>query len=305
MGVSVTLIYYLIKLIDWNLVGNLARSGVIYDLWLGPLILLIGIGVAAERWCLILAFFGITLRWIEAFRMYLIGSFYSVLLPGVLGGDVVRVAICRTKTGGAAATILASVGIERGLGLWGVTMIGTFGAVVVTLQMPVSFDVASLLLSPLMTVGIPLAVWIAYVVANRVGPVNIRTGLIGKSTEIVHQFVGHVRELPSGLATRTLFFSTVFQASEIFIYFYFGHVMKINVPFAFYLFVIPLVYLATVLPISLGGIGVRESVLVWFLNIAGIPASEAVLLAFLVYLNRVVVGAIGGGIQVLYRFGRN
>ena len=49
--------------------------------------------------------------------LYLIGNFYSVLLPGVLGGDVVRAAMCRTKTGGTATAVLASIGIERGLGL--------------------------------------------------------------------------------------------------------------------------------------------------------------------------------------------
>lgn len=155
-----------------------------------------------------------------------------------------------------------------------------------------------------MAVGIPLAFWLAYALADRVGRVRKGSGIVGKGIEMVQQFARRVHELPARLTIRTLFFSTAFLASEIFIYFYFGHVMKIDVPFAFYLFVIPLVYLATVLPISLGGIGVREGVLVWFLSIAGVSASEAVLLAFLVYLNRVLVGTIGGGIQALYRFGQ-
>jgi uncharacterized membrane protein YbhN (UPF0104 family) len=236
--------------------------------------------------------------------LYLIGNFYSVLLPGVLGGDVVRAALGRTKTGGTAATVLASVVIERGLGLWGVTLIGAFGAFAIVLQMPLSFDIALLLLSPLMAVGIPLVFWLAYVLASRVGRAKKGLGLVGKGIEMVQQFARCVHELPTGLTMRTLLFSTAFQASEIFIYVYFGHVMQIDVPFAFYLFVIPLVYLATVLPISLGGIGVREGVLVWFLGIAGISASEGVLLAFLVYMNRVLVGAIGGGVQALSRFGR-
>jgi uncharacterized protein (TIRG00374 family) len=300
-AISIAIVYYLLQLVDWQAVEQLLVSGILPRLWPGPLILLLGLLLAAERWRAVLGFFGLGLRRGEAFMLYLIGNFYSVLLPGVLGGDVVRAAMCRTKTGGTAATVLASVGIERGLGLWGVTLIGTFGALAVVLQMPVSFDVAALLLSPLMAVGIPLVVWLAYVAANRVGPLKTGTGLVGKAMDMVRQFAGRVREFPAGLAARTLLFSTAFQASEIFIYFYFGHVMQIDVPFFFYLFVIPLVYLATVLPISLGGIGVREGVLVWFLSIAGIPASDAVLLAFLVYLNRVLVGVIGGGVQAVYR----
>lgn len=291
--ISVAIVYYLLQLLDWQAVAQLLFSGIFLALWPGPLILLLGLLLAAERWRAVLGFYGLNLGRGEAFMLYLIGNFYSVLLPGVLGGDVVRAAICQTKTGGTAASVLASVGIERGLGLWGVTLIGTIGTLAVVMQMPLSFDPAVLFLSPLMAVGIPLAFWLVFVFTNRVLKVKMRRRLVEKSVEMVQQFAGRVREIPTGLFARTLLFSTAFQASEIFIYYYFGQVIKIEVPFAFYIFAIPLVYLATVLPISLGGIGVREGVLLWLLSAAGTPSSDAALLATLVYINKLAIGILG------------
>ncbi len=62
--------------------------------------------------------------------------------------------------------------------------------------------------------------------------------------------------------------------------------------------IIPLVYLVTILPISLGGLGVREGMLVFLLAQFNVAITDAVTLSFLIYLNRVVVGSLGGLIQL-------
>lgn len=124
-AISIAIVYYLLQLVDWQSLEQLLVSGILPALWPGPFILLLGLLLVAERWRAVLVLFELSLSRGEAFMLYLIGNFYSVLLPGVLGGDVVRAAIGRTKTGGTASAVQASVGIERGLGLWGVTLIGT------------------------------------------------------------------------------------------------------------------------------------------------------------------------------------
>jgi glycosyltransferase 2 family protein len=283
-------------------VSALARSGTVWALWPGPLILLAGLLVAAERWHLVLAFFGVSLKRLEALRLYLIGSFYGVVLPGVLGGDAVRVALCRARTGASLSPIIASVAIERGLGLWGVALIGTIGA----------FSIAPALRS---TVG-PHVLWIALVLAL-CAPLALLVSLRCSGLALrllrarvvrdwapslatsLEATVAQLRSLPWGLTLKTLLVSTLFQSSEIFVFSYFGSLLGIEAPFAFYVFVVPLIYLSTVLPISLGGVGVREGVLVWMLAKIGVPASAGVLLAFLAYLNRVAVALIGGGAQFL------
>jgi len=70
-------------------------------------------------------------------------------------------------------------------------------------------------------------------------------------------------------------------------------VMGHAVPITALLFVMPLVHVATVLPISLGGLGVREGVLTGLLMLLAVPQGDAVLAAFLLYLAKVMVGLTG------------
>lgn len=63
--------------------------------------------------------------------------------------------------------------------------------------------------------------------------------------------------------------------------------------------IMPLVYICTILPFSLGGLGVREGALVYLLAKMGVPASDGVALSFLIYINPVLVDSVGGILHVL------
>jgi uncharacterized membrane protein YbhN (UPF0104 family) len=58
-----------------------------------------------------------------------------------------------------------------------------------------------------------------------------------------------------------------------------------------------------VLPISIGGIGVREGTLVFFFSIFGLSSELALALALLVYLSNIVVAIPGAwfGLQSIRR----
>jgi glycosyltransferase 2 family protein len=292
---SISLLYYLIQLIDWVSVGTLAQAGIVYDLWPGPVILLFGLSLAAERWRMILKFFRISLSRFDALSFYLAGTFYGLALPGVLGGDVVRIALCRSKTDSPSFSILSSVTIERGLGLWGVSLIGSLGTLMISSALRDEIGFSVQLISPAVAIGVPLSLLLAFLLVHYFGQLRFTLRFVEGIYKHIDKIVLLARDLPASLALKTLFLSTAFQSSDILIFYYFGSLLQIDIPFTFYIFVIPIVYLSTVLPISLGGVGIREGVLVWFLTMLGTPASDAVLLAFMVYLNRIVVALLGGG----------
>ncbi|HKO89092.1 MAG TPA: lysylphosphatidylglycerol synthase transmembrane domain-containing protein [Burkholderiales bacterium] len=291
---SFSLLFYLIRFIDWETVHGLFESGVVFSLWPGPVVLLVGVVLAATRWYSILEFLGITIRRSDALRFYLAGNFYGVMLPGVLGGDLVRVALTRLETDRGTAAVAASVAIERSFGLWSIALIGTLGAITLSPPLKEELGRAVLFLSPIIAVGVPLAAYASLHGAGWVGGLRSERGYVARLVLFVQKIAAIARSFPPRLASMTLLLSIAFQGAEIFIFYYFGSVLGIQVPFTFYLFVVPIVYLSTLVPISLGGVGVREGVLVWFFAMIGIAAGDAVLLAFLIYLNRVVVAVIGG-----------
>ncbi|MBN1484477.1 MAG: flippase-like domain-containing protein [Chloroflexia bacterium] len=61
----------------------------------------------------------------------------------------------------------------------------------------------------------------------------------------------------------------------------------------------PLINLAVSIPLSLGGLGLREGAYLYFLGLVGAKETEAVLLSLSVYVLLVLVAAIGAGICAL------
>jgi glycosyltransferase 2 family protein len=61
----------------------------------------------------------------------------------------------------------------------------------------------------------------------------------------------------------------------------------------FFLMVMPFVYVVTLLPISLGGLGGREGTLAFFLVRVGVATSDAVMLGFVIYVSRIAVSLLG------------
>jgi glycosyltransferase 2 family protein len=301
VSVSIGLIYYLVKLVDWSTVQSLERSGIIYKLWPGIIILCIGICLAASRWHQILNGLGIEVTWWHALCMYFSGIFYSVILPGVLGGDVVRAGLCAATTRGSMSKIFISVGLERILGIFGLTLLGSAAVICLNHDFRDALGTEVNLICPILAACMVLVFGILHFFLPFITSLSKRyTGWGAQWLALLTSLAAPIRTLSPRLLITTLLLGTAFQASEILVFIIFSKYLQIDVPPILFFAVVPIVYIATVLPVSLGGIGVREGVLVWLLTKVGGDASDAVLLAFLIYLNRVIVSLIGGIIQWLH-----
>ncbi|MCM8613510.1 lysylphosphatidylglycerol synthase transmembrane domain-containing protein [Accumulibacter sp.] len=91
-----------------------------------------------------------------------------------------------------------------------------------------------------------------------------------------------------------LLLSIAFQLIDIVVVQTIGRGLAIDLGLPTLLVTMPLVYLATVLPLSPGGLGVREGTMALVLAQSGVSSSAAALVALTVFLNRVLVGAVGG-----------
>ena len=69
--------------------------------------------------------------------------------------------------------------------------------------------------------------------------------------------------------------------------------LGLPISFGILLLCIPLVNLVVLLPISIGGFGVREGAYYYLLSCFGVSAGEAVLLSLAVYALLVFVAAVG------------
>ena len=77
--------------------------------------------------------------------------------------------------------------------------------------------------------------------------------------------------------------------------------LGVEQPLSLWFSVVPLVALAMVLPVSIGGFGVRENAMTFLLSEEGVPGDRAVGVALLWGLSTIIIGMMGGVLFLLDR----
>ena len=266
---------------------------------IAALIILIRPFVASYRWHIILGISKIRVSLLRLFYWYMIASFFNMFLPTALGGDVVRIyelASYSSQKADAAASVL----MERILGF-----MAMIGMAVVAL-----FISTQARQNPTIYMGV-LAVSVVYILflialfhhTFCLAIINLfkRIGLIGIRDKLRHGYTAlyslqnHHRSL--GLAFVA---SVIFQIIAIICIYLVGSSLHINVPISYYFLSVPIIWLLTMLPISINGMGVREGGFVLFFTAAGISHTNALLLSFLSFSLLIIMSLIGGIFYMMY-----
>lgn len=248
--------------------------------------------VSAYRWYLLLhgKYPEVRLRHIS--RLVLTSTFLGYFLPG-MGVEALRVYGLSLATANPAHAF-ASVLVERVLGLLVLIGFVFVGLLFTPLQLPPivgEFAVAALavLLLGIATVMHPRGRRTTDAVLGAVRLQAVRTRV-----RKVYDCLDVYRDLP-GLLVWTTVVACVFQFLKIVSLPVAGLALGITgVPLADFLVVVPTVMLLGMLPISIGGLGVREASYVYLLEFAGVSAEAAFSLAvvhFLLHLLSVAPGA--------------
>jgi len=247
------------------------------------------------RWRLLLCAQGIRLPFSWLLRSYLVGRFIGAFTPSTAGLDFYRawdVARETGETGKSAGVIL----VEKGLGLLAVALVclgllpfgarellGT-GAFVVA---------ATAAFGSVVGIGV-LARPARAKVLLRVLPAPLRTRAEKLLDAVSAPGLGAgvlVRGVALGLVAHVSL-SAVFAAT--------GVALGVDVRLESLVVVGNAIVIATLLPISIGGVGVRESVAVLLLSRVGVSVTDATLVALLGYFAG-QVPALAGGVLLLVR----
>lgn len=261
--------------------------------------------LATVRWQMLLRIQGITLHWLRTFAIVMIGLFFNMFLPGLVGGDAVRLYFVfkcapRQKT---RATL--SVAMDRVLGMLSVLFLAG-------LSITVRFRWLSRSGATLHIVYLVLALL-------GVGCVSVLV-LFGA----VHS--GLLRRLPKRMPFR----SAIAESGKA-LQLYGAHLGVMSVAFAitvvahivyylsFYcaaqslhatgsaslsvtdiLSIMPLVNTITALPISFGGVGVRETLFQELLgNLAHVPPAISAITASLGFVIQASWGLLGAAVYLV------
>jgi len=290
LAVSVGLLVVLLSRVDPEELLPATRDGThLMFLALGLATTFAGIVASAWRWQRVLVTFDARLGLTVLTRYYLAGQFVGNVLPSTVGGDVVRISHSG-RTIGSNETAFASVALERLTGFVALPLISIVGFLftpsIMTWRrswLALAIDAATL----------AMLVVILYLAAHpraagRYAERDNWTRFVGA----VHVGVHRLRRRPASV-TAILATAVVYQVTVVISVYFAARALDISTPTAALFAFVPVVAIAQVVPVTVGGLGIREGLLVLFLGPFGVNETQAVALGLLWYGMILVISVLG------------
>jgi glycosyltransferase 2 family protein len=292
IAVTAALLGVVAATVDWGAVSDAIADASWGWFVVAVALILFSFLIASERWRILLVVARVTTSLGRAVRAYLAGAFANNLLPTGFGGDALR-AWMVSGSSLRFARSLTSVAVDRATAL---------GCGVVLAWVGVAIDpgaVDASQLAPLAvvsggSVGALFVVWSAshYGGLARHLPRRAQPWV----AEVAGTLRSYIRE--RRLVAIVLGLGFVFQLLTVAATWAISEMLGLELAPALIAVVVPLVLIATALPISIGGFGVREGSYVALLADAGVSSGDATLLSLL-SAAAVVLASLPGGFVTL------
>ena len=263
--------------------------------------------IAAVRWRLLLNVQGISLSWTRLNALLLIGVFFNYFIPGGTGGDVVKVFYLLKETPGQRGPALLSVLVDRLAGVIALCLLTGVLAAMRWDWLMASPEVRRYVWPALIILGSSLGGLHFTFIITRHGWIHrlpARMPGRDKLAELALAYHLYGKAWRASLAALALsilanvgYFGTFYCAARAL------ETAGGRIPTLIELCTImPIVNTIAAMPISLGGIGVREGLFQVFLgHLCGVSEAVAVLTSSVGYLLTLAWGLIGGVVYMLYR----
>jgi uncharacterized membrane protein YbhN (UPF0104 family) len=251
--------------------------------------------VGVVKWRLLINLAGADLTFAHAVRCYYTGLFANNFLPSLVGGDVVRAAMAYARARSKAAVVLGSL-VDRLMDVVGLAGVAALGVALIPRSLdPQSRKVFFALGGVLLAGGAVGAGALTALPARRF-PYKIRR-LMVKVRRGIRALSGN----PARVAL-CLCLGMALQGLQVGINAWLGAACGLELGFGVWLFAWPLAKLSALLPVTQGGIGVREAALVGLLVPFGArPVLTAA--AGLAFEAITIVGGLAAGV-IAFLIGR-
>lgn len=292
--VSLFLIILLFRTIDIaEFLGRLTPL-LLIGLFFTAFMLLLQAWVCSYRWWFLGHAFEKYPPLLGTFSVYLQGMFFNLGLPSVVGGDSLRVYYW-CKTGLSAGKSAGSVLTDRLAGANGAALM----AIPFLYFYPSAGELSSVVI--LIVVLVVFALSLGWIIALRfVNHLPLKAGPLKKIQDTLNDFGASIYRLRFfGVAVVLSIFGHCVTGTAVF---FLAKILNLNIGLLFTLGMVATVFVMSMLPISIGGWGLREAMFVHLLQPYVGSTEDAILLGLLLSFATILAGLPGG---VLYIFSRS
>ncbi len=243
--------------------------------------------ISSVRWWMLARSLNFPGKLVTYIGYYFVGMFFNLFLPTSVGGDVLKVFfLSKDVRRRLAATY--SVIADRLFGLFALLVIG-FLAVIIHPNMLPKFLVNILLFGGILSISVLLFAPVFTKLIIKCFP---------RFTDKLSMLVIYWKNWKNLFLIVLL--SVLLQLLGMIAVILLSRSIGIDINWYYYLAIMPLIVILTLLPISFNGIGIREGGFIYFLGLKHIPSDMAFTLSLLFFSVQIVASLIGG---IAYAYG--
>lgn len=300
ISISVVLLVFLFKAnkIDTHALGVDIKSADKGILLVGFIIFFLVYILGFLRWRMLLKAAQIDIPIKRLITSFSGGIFFSIVLPSTIGGDLVKTADLAEQTR-KAKEVIATVLLDRLSGYIGLVLV-----ILPTLLLNRDLMQDKVVISSISAIVIILVI-ILLVLFNKFIYSKITSflaapgaGRIKEAIKDLHREI-HIFQHHRKLIIYNLALSFIIQIIMPVSVYFIALSLGVKVSFSSFLIFLPIIGAITLLPIAIGGLGLRESLFVVYFAKVGVAKQLAVAMSLLSFSFVLFYGAVGGLIYVL------
>ena len=240
-----------------------------------------GQAMCAYRWQLLAAILKVRGRYPEFLAYTFLGMFTNLFVPGLLAGDAAR-SVYLGRRRGRMGEAIASVVADRGVGLIGLFWLAALAAIFLNFA-----PLPSSIITPTVAVGsITLAGFLAAPLVARM--IHLMPRPLRRAGGIVAPYLHHPAALIPAIALSVLLQITLAAGQYLL-----AVGLGITVPLSLFILCVPIANVFASLPLTLNGLGIRESAYLVLFGMAGMRKEDAIALGLLWFAITMVGGSTG------------
>ncbi len=306
IGVSAALLWFLISRLDIDLTAvlkilrraNLALILPAFLIYCGAYLL------GFYRWKMLLDAGGLSLPLSRVCRSFCGGVFFNLFMPSSIGGDMVRSIDLAAHTK-KPSEVIATVFLDRLSGYVGLVLV-MMAAAVFGIKFLEDRTVVFSLLFIVGALGLLLVLlfnrWVyrrLLILADLSGSRKV-PGLLKKAAEAMRKLHHeiHIFRNRKAVLVKNVLVSVLIQITAPVVFYLCSLAIGENHSIVYFFIFIPIIGAITLLPISLGGLGLRDAAMVYFFAKVGMGQDAALALSLLNFLFIIICSSAGGVVYV-------
>jgi glycosyltransferase 2 family protein len=251
------------------------------------------LSLSAYRWQLFLNVKQIKVPLRKLISLYFVGMFLNHFMPGAVGGDVVKVYYLYRYTGQGKYSVI-SVFLERLTGLIGLSLISVAALWLVASQLRSPMVLAAVWGTAIFLLLATLALFCRPLVEAILRFLRRLSGRsLGEGITQWYDALASYKDHPKTLCAAILL-SVVLHLLLAGYYAMTASAMGIDVKVVHFVIFLPLVTLVTMVPISVGGLGIRESLMIVLFREVGVSAADILSICLTVHVLSMLLSLWGG-----------